>query len=302
MLAPTQSTPTPFPDSDKTPTPIRNTEGPLFGSALQSFIGTSATNTSLTDMKDDHLRIIRYFAHESFTDNINMVLKAQQNNMNIIMVFGCGNMEYGIDCAIPPTDECKECWWNLDLLSFDQQTGAFLRRYTCDTQGYADWVEYRLDQIEQAIPGAVGSTIIGIQLGNEEEGKWRNMDGQIYEEGETYYAGRIFADYYLTARNKIKAKWPTLDILSGSIENHRSLDFNIGGVDSRWMGDNGKWARAFLNGMIQAIMENPDTEQDTLPDILAINGYPGIAPPEYLNERRRNKRMDSTIKYIESDL
>ncbi|RJP22368.1 MAG: formylglycine-generating enzyme family protein [Candidatus Omnitrophota bacterium] len=279
-VIPVQSTPTPA-DPDATPTPVHITQGPLFGSALQSFIGYSAVNTSLSDMQDDHLPIIRYFAHESFTDNINMALRASQQNMKIIMVFGCGYLEYGIDCNITPNDNA-ECWWNLDLLSHNEQTGAFVRRYTCDADGYADWIEYRLNQIEQAVPGAIGNTIIGIQLGNEEEGKWRNENGVIYEEGNTFYSGRIFADYYLAARDRIKSKWPNLDILSGSVESHRSLDFNLGGVASRWMGDNGKWARAFLNGMIQQIMERPDGGVQKLPDIIAVNGYPGIAPPEYL--------------------
>ncbi len=289
---------TPIPGA--TPSPTEIPEVPLFGSALQSFIGFSVANTSLEEMKEDNLNVIRYFAHESFTDNINMVLKAQQNQMKIIMVFGCGTTEYGIDCEVTPNEDCKVCWWNLDLLSHNEETGEFVRRYTCDSQGYADWIEYRLNQIEQAVPGSIGTTVIGIQIGNEEEGKWRDENGNVYEEGDTYYSGRLFAEYYLAAHDRIKSIWPQLDILSGSIESHRSLDFNLGGVSSRWMGDNGKWARAFLNGMFQEVIEREDGGVEKLPDIIAINGYPGIAPPEYLNEGEGTKEWIHRLDTLES--
>ena len=282
-----------------TPTPLDTNRTARFGASLQSFVGDVVDDQSLLAMREDHLPLIRYFAGESVADNLNMIQRAIEHDMQVIMVFITGNAQYGIQCDVPPcssnfpsqTECCSDCWWNLDLISDVDRSGRFVRRYTCNSEGYARWIEFRLTQIDEVYPGAIGTTLIGVQIGNEEEVKWG------YREPDGYYAGRAYAAYYLAAHQAIKARWPQLTVLGGSIENHRALDYDRGGVISTWGGDAGQGSRGFLNGMFQYVLEQPGATAASLPDVLAINGYPGEAPPEYLHGGRGTRewinRMDT---------
>ncbi|MEW6238625.1 MAG: formylglycine-generating enzyme family protein [Candidatus Omnitrophota bacterium] len=281
---PPTSTPTADPNQTPTPTPThRPPDAPrenVFGSNIQSYIGENTRNKTLLDLKENNLHIVRYFAHESLESNVGFINEAAKNDMRVIIVFDCGNAEYGIDPNVLPCaaaiGDCIDAWWNLDLKTpYDPATGQFERRYTADAAGYGAWVKFRLESIEQRLPGAVSGVIIGVQLGNEEEGKWK------HKEGDMYYSGRTFAEYYLQAREAVKTNWPHMEILSGSIEDHKQLDAAAGGVSGGGLQDNGRNCRAFLNGFIQRVMESSNGALDRLPETIAMNGYCGIHPPEF---------------------
>ncbi len=272
--------------SAPTPTPTLPPPGELqFGAAVQSNIFGSNLGLVLDQMKTDNYHVIRYFAQESPADNIRMIHKAKVKNMKVIMVFGVNNLLYDIDCSIGLCGYsgepcCDACWWNLDLWWKDPDARQFSRRYDCIPQGFAAWIQRRLEMIETALPGTVGETVIGLQIGNEEDGKWG------YEEKDQLFAGRDFSAYYLAARNSVKPRWPNLAFYSGSVENHRALDFTGGddnpGISNQWLENNGIWSRAYLNGFIQGVLEDTDNDIDALPEAISIHGYTGKVPPEGL--------------------
>ena len=233
---PAQFLPTPTPEL--TPTPQSKPSIVRFGSTIQNFSASTVAFEGLDHLLEDNLRIVRYFAHGSLADNIAMVNASAQRNVKVIMVFACGNPDYGINPDIPPCLQseqancCSICWWNLDLLSSDPKTGDFKRRYTCDAAGYASCIEYRLSQVEYALPGSLGTYgYLLFRIGNEEEGKWFDPETQnLYTEEVAIMRGKIFADYYYKAQDRLRKHWPFLELISGCVENDRSLNFFKGEV------------------------------------------------------------------------
>jgi formylglycine-generating enzyme required for sulfatase activity len=271
-------------------TPEEDHRAIQFGVNLQL---SNFTSQNMKKLREDNFSIIRYYAHDPVMSNLVMIQQAIDNNVKVILTFATAMAAgVGIDCSIPPcieglvADNCNDaCWWNLDLLYVDPEAGTFERRYTCDPEGYAHWVKFRLEEIEKLYPYAIGNTLVGIQLGNEEEAddKW----GIPIE--STYYSGRQYAEYYLAMERVVRSRWPRLKILAGSIENHKTLDSTAGGPKSDWMEDNGIGARGFLNGFMQKVLEETG-DPATLPDIITLNGYSGIAPPEFVHQNNGEYR------------
>ena len=259
-------------------TPEEDHRAIQFGVNLQL---SNFTSQNMKKLREDNFSIIRYYAHDPVMSNLVMIQQAIDNNVKVILTATAMAAGVGIDCSIPPcieglvADNCNDaCWWNLDLLYVDPEAGTFERRYTCDPEGYAHWVKFRLEEIEKLYPYAIGNTLVGIQLGNEEEAddKW----GIPIE--STYYSGRQYAEYYLAVERVVRSRWPRLKILAGSIENHKTLDSTAGGPKSDWMEDNGIGARGFLNGFMQKVLEETgDPHCLILSPSMDIRG---IAPPE----------------------
>ena len=254
------------PDTEPVPTP---TPSPLntnllpsasLGSTMQGYV-LDKENTSLVEalannlnrMKADNLMTIRYFVEMPKEYNRYMINFAKKNGMKVIMVFSCAP-------------------WNIT---------APILGYPPTKEGYGSYVYDRLYFLDTIDPAYIGNTVTGIQIGNEEEvdTKWGYTDDDGCPGKDYLGIGQQFADYYLSARDAIKRKWPNLQILSGSLQNDMSIDSDVGGYKNNWTNDNGQYARAFLNGFIQTIIEKSGN-LNKLPDIIAYNGYPGKQPPE----------------------
>ena len=254
-------TPTPasLPDSS---TGLNNTQ---LGSTLQTYVNNDkekdlrdAISKNILRMKEDNLHVIRYFSDPVPDYNRLMAEFANQHEMKVIMVFGCGSWVSGQNSAT-------------------QDSKALI-------QGYANYVYEQLLFLYNQNPDYINKTIVGVQLGNEEEdpAKWGYRTGQNIDPGQDYFAiGERFAKYYLAARDKIKNRWPAMEILSGSIENHTSIDQTTGGIKNNYLADNGLFARAFLNGYLQSISkESYVTDINKFPEYIAYNAYSGKYPPE----------------------
>ncbi len=269
--------PAPEPTPPTAPEPAKHVH---FGGNI-----SAPNEDALDDMVEDNLTLIRYFAQGPVSDNIKMINLAAQRDMKIIIVFPCGNFDYGIDPSVEPCKLhsnsetcCSICWWNFDLLSLKPEDDTYKRRYTADPDGYADWVDYRLSVIERTLPQAIGETVIAVQFGNEEEGKWRDPETNIPYSGEDgFYAGRIYAEYFYEASQRIYQKWPELDTVLGSIESDKTLDFDSGGPIPG-VGIN---ANGFLHGFVFRMLNLTDVQTNYFPDVISFNGYSGIYPPEH---------------------
>ena len=105
-------------------------------------------------VKADKMNMLRYFCEHDTDKNQNYMSKADENDMKVIIVFPCGPVRSSIT-----TDPLKDfpLLYNMWYLQGDS--------YDRSPSGYKDYIMDRLN----ALDSYVGDTIIGVEIGNEEE-------------------------------------------------------------------------------------------------------------------------------------
>ncbi len=232
-------------------------------------------------MYDDDLEGIRLFVGDLKEEFRNFISEAKDNDRKVIPVFACGVVITNVSAH----------WIVQDII--DENTN----RYTADKDGYVDWILYRMNYIDDQIPGAIGDTIQAIELGNEEECKWWSGEGNP---PEYWYGNEIdgasFAEYYLEAFDAIKTEdWgDKIEIISGgSIEKHGTLTW----ADNETFGSSGE----FIHGFINKCQEDANNTNDKLPDTIAIHTYTGPYNPEF-RDAPDEDYPDTEMKYRLNEL
>ena len=246
------------------------------GSAWSS--PTPNVTTRQQRMKEDKLNIIRLFSQGvPLNDLIAFVNTAYSNNMEVIMVLPCGPVRFSTQVS--------------DIAGYWSDPGP-RSPYTRDMNGYANWVEDRLNAVSSYINGTISKTVAAVELGNEED---KIVSGMVNNATRYYtlwprdatYAisisevnnstpkmysgGSDFASFYIVARDKIKTNWPNLEIISGgSIVDDKTLSY---GDNPNYLLGVGQYARAFICGFIDGVTMANSGSLSKLPDIISIHGY-----------------------------
>ena len=146
------------------------------------------------------------------------------------------------------------------------------------TSNYATTTDYvnKLSSYLTPISSYMGSTVVGVQFGNEEESSWGSNP---YPPHTLWYGnqanGRLYADYFIAGSNYVKQNWPSVEILSGSINHAESLKWPVGETVNPF-GSSGE----FFKGFILECQEQGNYTNDLLPDTMTIHHYHGNSNPE----------------------
>ncbi|MBI1390749.1 MAG: DNRLRE domain-containing protein, partial [bacterium] len=218
-------------------------------------VGTTFTvNQRMSNQTTDKLFVSRYFAgvEDQGYPFFHYLWYAESNGIKVVPVFPIKNIHSASTAA-----------------QFTDYVMGVLNYHNPNDPNYASVRKYMNN-----------GTIIGVEIGNEEEGDWWNGTGDLTgstgsRPGDWFGDmddGADFAEYYIAVRNAIKAQWPNMVIYSGgSVENHSSLDANP---------NNGHGTvTEFMKGFVSKIRTDHDVSM--LPETLSIHLYTGHWNPEY---------------------
>ena len=263
---------------------------PQFGGHTSTFWNNPAPIGALNDriyyLNGDNLKVHRYF----FEDNTNIV-----SSLGMIESATGSKFIYNFDIfnkAYTTTIDSASNIISCTILRTPVQ--------------YADWVA---NYLQSVTPYVDNGTIVGIELGNEEDNTcmykdnrggitqhphWNVPDLQNPVDETTMTpagwlrAGENLASYIAAAQSKIKSMYPNLPVFAPAISLHHELDRIENG---QYSGTN-----AFLRGLIGKIIRDNNGNQSKLPDIISIHGYTGKDRPEgwgYSNYRYWHNRLDT---------
>ena len=169
------------------------------------------------------------------------------------------------------------------------------------------------------IDGATSQTIIGVEIGNEEDAyflatvdgathtwvKWPSDAQNDYGYPDRvdwatsticYEGGKDFAEYYKAAKDRIDDRWPNLYVISGgSVVDYDTLSEG----DDQFTTGVGQFAGAFIAGFIDGTTEESGGSLGKLPDYIGIHGYTDPYPAEGIHSTEDNVNRREWLEQLD---